>query len=194
MNFTDIVAQMKPFEDSEDYKNFVNGLLTAERVNAFLDTAEGKKVIEPRLDKHFTKSLKTWQDNNLDKLVNDRYKQLHPDADPKDAKVAELEATIKAMQLESARKDLTNKALGIASEKGLPSKLVSFFIGEDEKATTNNMVAFTEEFIAAVEAEVTKRLGSNHKPPEGDKPKTYTPEQLNAMSFEEINKYYNSLK
>ena len=50
MNFTDIVAQMKPFEDSEDYKNFVNGLLTAERVNAFLDTAEGKKVIEPRLD------------------------------------------------------------------------------------------------------------------------------------------------
>lgn len=190
MEFNELIESLKSFEGSAEFDNFISGYMTNDRINAFLDTSEGKDFLQPRLDRHFDKSLKTWQTNHLEQMVNDRVKELYPDKDPKDAKVAELEAQIKQMQAEALHKDLTNKALSIANEKGLPTKLIRHFIGKDEAETTANLGELEAEFSAALESKVTERLGKSHKPAAGDTKRTLSPEDLANLSIDEINEYY----
>ena len=169
MTFEELLKELKQFENTDEYKTFVNGLVNDERVTAYLDTDGGKKLMQPRLDSHFSKSLETWKSNNLDKLVNEKVKELYPEADPKDTELAAVKAELEKMKSESLRKDLTNKALKIANEKGLPTDLVDFFIGSDEKATNENITKFEKAFNDSVGSAVQKKLkDSSYVPPEGD--------------------------
>lgn len=195
MEFNEILESLKSFEGSDEYEAFITGHLTNDRINAFLETPEGKAILQPRFDKHFEKSLKTWQTNNLDRLVDEKVKELYPDTDPKDAEVAKLKAEIANMKAEAMRKDLTNKALSVATEKGLPTKLVRHFIGKDEADTLANLEELETEFNTALSAMVTKKLGESHKPAAGDDGKrTLSAEELANMSIDEINAYFNDLK
>ena len=45
MTFAEIIAAMKQYENSEEYKKFVDSLFTPERVKAFLDTEAGQKAL-----------------------------------------------------------------------------------------------------------------------------------------------------
>lgn len=169
MTFAELIEQLKNFENTEDFENYVSGHVTTDRVKKFLETKEGKELIEPIASARFTKGLETWKKNNLEKEVNQRIKELYPDTDPKDAKVAELEATIKRMEAEKARADLTRNAMSIANKKGLPVDLVEFFIGADDEATKKNMEAFEKHFNAGITAGINKKLSDgNYIPPEGD--------------------------
>ena len=183
MNFDELIENMKSFEDTEEYKNYVNGFVNADSVTEFLKTDEGKKILEPLYHSHFSKSLETWKTNNLSKLVDEEYKKRYPDANPKDADIAALQAELEALKAESLRKDLTNKALTIATEKGLPVDLINFFVGENEETT----------FSAAVEKVVSEKLGKSHKPDAGSDFKELTAEDFAAMNVEEINEYFRRI-
>lgn len=169
MDIKEILTELKKFEDTEEYKAFVAGLINTERVKAFLSTDDGKKLLQPQLDSYFSKGLETWKNNNLDNLVNAKVKELYPDADPKDTELAEVKAELERMKAESIRKDLTNKALTYANEKGLPSDLVDYFVGTDEKSTNDNLEKFEKAFSSAIGAAVDKKLkGSSYVPPDDD--------------------------
>lgn len=193
MEFNEIVESLKTFEGTEDFENYIGGFVTADRVSKFLETDAGKQFIQPTLDKYHNKGLETWKTNNLDKLVNEKVKELYPEADPKDTELAKLKADLEAMKAESVRKDLTNKALTVATEKGLPIDLISYFVGADEDSTTANLEKLETAFNAEVEKVVTKRLGKSHKPDAGDDSQELTPEEMASMSIEDINAYYNKL-
>ena len=194
MEFNELIESMKSFEGTEDYENYVNGFVTSDRVSKFLDTEDGKKILEPLYHSHFSKSLETWKTNNLSKLVDEEYKKRFPDADPKDTEIAKLKADFEALKAESVRKDLTNKALTIATEKKLPIELVDFFVGEDETATTDNLNKFETAFNAALEKMVTAKLGQSHKPDAGDDSKGFDPTKLDGLTIDEINKQVNQMK
>lgn len=193
MEFNELIESMKSFEGTEDYENYVNGFVTSDRVSKFLDTEDGKKILEPLYHSHFSKSLETWKTNNLSKLVDEEYKKRFPDADPKDTEIAKLKADFEALKAESVRKDLTNKALTIATEKGLPVDLVNFFVGEDEAATTKNLETLETAFSAAVKKVVDERLGKSHKPDSGNLEGELDPAKLGAMTPEQINAYFDSV-
>lgn len=190
MEFNELIENMKSFEGTEDYENYVNGFVTSDRVSKFLDTEDGKKILEPLYHSHFSKSLETWKTNNLSKLVDEEHKKRFPDADPKDTEIAKLKADFEALKAESVRKDLTNKALTIATEKNLPVDLVNFFVGEDEAATTKNLETLETAFSAAVEKVVTERLGKSHKPDKGGVEGELDPAKLATMTPDEINAYF----
>lgn len=169
MTFEELIKEIKQFENTDEYKNFISGLLNDERVTAYLETENGKKLMQPKYDSYFSKGLETWKTNNLDKLVNEKVKELYPEADPKDTELAAVKAELEKMKSESLRKDLTNKALKIANEKGLPTDLIDFFIGSDEKATNENITKFEKAFNDSVGSAVQKKLkDSSYVPPEGD--------------------------
>lgn len=193
MNFDELIENMKSFEDTEEYKNYVNGFVNADSVTEFLKTDEGKKILEPLYHSHFSKSLETWKTNNLSKLVDEEYKKRYPDANPKDADIAALQAELEALKAESLRKDLTNKALTIATEKGLPVDLINFFVGENEETTTKNLETLETAFSAAVEKVVSEKLGKSHKPDAGSDFKELTAEDFAAMNVEEINEYFRRI-
>lgn len=169
MELNELIEQLKAYEGSEQYNNYVNGLVNADRVNNYLATDEGKRMIQPKLDSYFSKGLETWKTNNLDNLVNAKVKELYPDADPKDTEIAAMKAELEKIKAESQRKDLTNTALRIANEKGLPVDLVSFFVGTDEKTTTANMGKLETAFTTALSEAVKNKLkGESYVPPDGE--------------------------
>ena len=184
MTFDELLKQLKQFENTDEYKNFISGLVNDERVTAYLDTDSGKKLMQPKLDSYFSKGLETWKTNNLDKLVNEKVKELYPEADPKDTELAAVKAELERMKSESLRKDLTNKALKIANDKGLPADLVDFFIGADEKATNANIAKFEKAFTDSVGSAVEKKLkDSSYVPPESDD----TPVDGVTAAFQKLN-------
>ena len=169
MTFQEIIAAMKQFEGSDDYKKFVDGLFTAERVKAYLETEAGQQAMQPYIDKQSAKGLETWKSNNLAALIDAEVKKRFPDADPKDVELSEMKAKLEALEKEAARKELLIKAQAVATEKKLPVSLISYFIGEDEKATNKNIDVLEKAFTEALSASVDDRLKQGNHVPNGDK-------------------------
>ncbi len=169
MTFEELVKAMKPFEGSDEYKKFVDGLFTPERVKAYLETTAGQQAMQPYIDKQFTKGLETWKTNNLQNLIDAEIKARFPEADPKDVELANMKAQLEALQKESTRKELLIKAQAIAVEKKLPTSLISYFVGDDEKATCKNIDVLEKAFTEALSASVDERLKQGNHVPNGDK-------------------------
>lgn len=169
MNFNEIIEALKEFEGTEDFESYIGGHVTADRVSKFLETEDGKKYIQPTLDGYFNKGIESWKKGKeCQSMIDAKIKELYPEADPKDKEVAALKAELEKIKSESLRKDLTNKALTFANEKGLPVELVDFFIGVDEDTTNKNMATFEKVYTGAVSKGVQDGLkGNNYIPPDG---------------------------
>ena len=169
MEFSEIVSELKKHEQTPEFENYVNGLLNDDRVSKYLESENGKKMIQPKLDSYFSKGLETWKSNNLSGLVDAKVKELYPEADPKDTELAQLKKELERIKSEAIRKDLTNKALQIANEKGLPIDLIDYFVGADEKTTTANLEKFEKVFASSLSSAVENKLKDNsYVPPNGD--------------------------
>ncbi|MCG3017519.1 DUF4355 domain-containing protein, partial [Escherichia coli] len=81
---------------------------TIEGVKGFLETDEGKKLIQPKLDAHFTKSLETWKQNNLEKLVEDEVNKRNPQKTPEQIEVEKLRKEIEDERKARNREALVN--------------------------------------------------------------------------------------
>jgi hypothetical protein len=176
MDFNEALQQLEQFKGTPEYDNYFGGLqqVTPDRVKEYLATDEGKQTIQPDMDKYFNKGLETWKTNNLDKIVNDEISKRNPSADPKDIELATMKAQLEAMQKETLRKDLANKALKMANEKHLPTDLIDYFIGEDEATTNNNIKTFEKIFNTAVSSSVDEKIKGNTHIPTADKTEPLT--------------------
>lgn len=134
---------------------------TAETVESFLDSAEGRKLLQPRLDSNFTKGLNTWKEKNLGKLVEDEVKKRNPEETPEQKELRKLREEIEGERKARNRESLVNKALKVADEKALPKGLIDFFIGEDEEGTTTNLSKLEEEYTKAVQSAVDSKFKEN---------------------------------
>jgi hypothetical protein len=197
MNLQEIKKFFEENKDNAEVKAYLEELsaVSIDKVKGFLDTDEGKKLLQPRLDQHFTKSLETWKNNNLQKLIDEEIKKRYPDEDPKDKTLRELQRKIEQMEKEKLYESLKNKALKIATEKKLPVQLIDFMIGEDEEKTISNISQLEEVWNSQLQALVDEKLkSSGTNPGDGNPPTTFTKDQLNNMSIDEINKHWDSIK
>ena len=160
MNIEEIKQFLEQNKDNEEVKAFVGELsaVSADKVKGFLETEEGKKILQPRLDQHFTKSLDTWKENNLEKIVEDEVSKRNPSKTPEQLEVEKLRKEIEAEKAARNRETLVNKALKAADEKKLPKDVIDFFIGENEDSTLENLSKLEESFNAAVQAAVDAKF------------------------------------
>ncbi|MEC1621094.1 DUF4355 domain-containing protein [Bacillus mojavensis] len=150
-------------KENEEVKALVGELsaVSADKVEGFLETDEGKRLIQPRLDSHFTKGLETWKANNLDALVDAKVKELYPEETEEQKRIRKLEKELEDQKTAAQREKLLNKAVSYASEKQLPADVVEFFIGEDEEATMKNLGAFEEKYNAALQKAIESKFQEN---------------------------------
>lgn len=167
MTITELIEELKKHTSEPEFETFINEYVNDDRVGKYLETENGKKFIQPTLDKYHNKSLESWKKNNIENLVNEEIKKRFPEKDEKDVELANVKAELEKMRAEAVRKDLTNKALQIANEKKLPVDLVEYFIGADEKTTTANMGKLEKAFTSAIGAAVDEKLKGGYVPPEG---------------------------
>ncbi|MCI1964517.1 MAG: DUF4355 domain-containing protein [Oscillospiraceae bacterium] len=170
MEFKDIVTELDNFKDSDDYNNYVTGLMTDDRMNKYLESENGKKTIQPKLDSYFSKGLETWKQNNLSKLVDEEIQKRNPSTDPKDIELNKVKNQLEQMKTENLKKDLTANAIKYATSKNLPVDMVDFLVGTDEDSTNKNLKAFEKAFQKAVDNAVNEKLKSSGHTPSDTEP------------------------
>ncbi|MGG0619730.1 DUF4355 domain-containing protein [Bacillus altitudinis] len=160
MNIEEIKQFLEQNKENEEVKAFVGELsaVSADKVKGFLETEEGKKLLQPRLDQHFTKSLDTWKENNLEKIVEDEVSKRNPSKTPEQLEIEKLRKDMESERNARNREKLVNTALKVADKKTLPKDVIDFFIGENEESTIENLGKLEESFNAAVQAAVDAKF------------------------------------
>jgi len=180
MPLTQIKQLLEEHKDNQEVMNYLRGLImTPEGVNAFLDTEAGRKLLQPRLDQHFTKGLETWKEKTLPTMLEEEIKKRFPGETEEQKLLKKLQADLEAEKQARLREALRNKAITTATEKGLPVSLIDHFLGQDEEATLANIEKFQSVFQEHLEKAVAEKFKDNGRSPNtgGGAPKT-TLEQL----------------
>jgi signal-transduction protein with cAMP-binding, CBS, and nucleotidyltransferase domain len=168
---------LKLIEKIEDEGSIDEVLSSNITLETFKEKVKGDKDFKAFLDssndKHAEKYLSTWKQNNLQKLIDEAVAKANPQETPEQKQIRELTLKYENMQKESLRKDLTNKAIKIATDKKIPVELVDYLIGENEETTTKNLEKLESVFGTHIESVVADRLkGSSYTPPKGDNTNT----------------------
>jgi len=168
-NIEEVQAFIEANKDNPKVVGYVGGLVTPDRVAAYLDSEEGKKLLQPKLDTYASKAITTHDEkfklNELPKLINEAVAKANPQETPEQKKIRELEERINQSDSAKAKSELTNQALKIMQDKKLPTNLAEYFIGKDEATTIANLSALEQVFNTNVESLVAERLGKGYQPP-----------------------------
>jgi hypothetical protein len=176
-------------KDNEEVKGYLQGLsqVTLDGATSFLETEEGKKLLQPKLDSHFTKGLETWKSNNLEKLVSDEVSKRNPSETPEQKRIRELEEKIEKSEAEAIKEKMKNHASTKLNEKKLPIFLVESLLGNDTESTDQNLTKFEEVWnaqIQTVKDAILKENGTHLEDgtPSLDK-QVFSPTQLMSQAF-----------
>lgn len=171
--------------------------ITLEAVQSFVnDDDNGKKWLQSLTDTRVTDAIKTYETKTLPKKLEDEIAKRFPAETEEQKQLRDLKQQFERLEAEKQKETLKNKALSIATEKGLPTKLVDYFIGSDEETTIKGLGVFEEVFSSAVQQAVEgkfKQGGRDPKPP-GDPGKTLTKEAIEKMTPEEINTNWEQIE
>lgn len=156
--------------DVPEVKAYVLGFVTPDRVKDFLDSDDGKKFLQPRLDQYFAKGLETWKNNNLEKLVADKIQEKYPAETEQEKRIKALEQ--KLAQEENARKrqEMEKKAIRLLTENKYPVDLVDFIHASDDnelEAKFQSLKATLEGWAKEVVDGKYKEAGRSPRKPEG---------------------------
>ena len=129
-----------------------------DEVKNYLDTDEGKQLVQPMMDQYFSKGLESWKQNNLDSIVEEEVKKRFPEESEEQKRLRQLEQKLEQEQKERQREAMKNKALNKATEKGLPVDIIDHFVGPDEDTTLANLDKFEETFTQALNSKIEEKF------------------------------------
>lgn len=164
--------------------------ITLEAVQSFInDDDSGKKWLQSLTDTRVTDAIKTYENKTLPKKIEDEIAKRFPAETEDQKQLRNLKQQFERLEAEKQTETLKNKALSIATEKGLPTKLVDYFIGSDEETTVTGLGVLEEVFSLAVQQAVEEKFkqgGRDPKPP-GEPGKALSKEAIEKMTPDEIN-------
>lgn len=167
MTLEEIKAYLEANKDTEEVKNYLAGLSkpTPEGVAAFLESPDGKKLLQPKLDQHFTKGLETWKSNNLSGLLDEEIKKKFPGETEEQKRLRNLEDELAKERQARVKSELHNKATTLATQKGLPVDLAAYFVGQDEDTTVNNLTALENIWQQNIQKAVEEKFKESGRAP-----------------------------
>lgn len=167
MSLEQIKQLIEANKDNQEVQNYLAGLskLTPEVVKGYLDTEEGKKILQPRLDAYFTKGLETWKEKTLPSVVEEEIKKKFPGETEEQKRLRILEEELSKERQARLKSELQNKATTLATHKGLPVELVAYFVGQDEDTTVNNLTVLENIWQQAIEKAVEAKFKENGRLP-----------------------------
>lgn len=171
--------------------------ITLEAVQSFInDDDSGKKWLQSLTDTRVTDAIKTYENKTLPKKIEDEIAKRFPAETEDQKQLRNLKQQFERLEAEKQTETLKNKALSIATEKGLPTKLVDYFIGSDEETTVTGLGVLEEVFSLAVQQAVEEKFkqgGRDPKPP-GEPGKALSKEAIEKMTPDEINENWEQVE
>lgn len=167
MSLEQIKQLVEASKDDQEVQSYLAGLskITPEGVKGYLDTEEGKKILQPRLDAYFTKGLDTWKEKSLPSVVEEEIKKKFPGETDEQKRLRNLEEELSKERQARLKSELQNKATTLATQKGLPVELVAYFVGQDEDSTVNNLTALENIWQQNIQKAVEEKFKENGRTP-----------------------------
>jgi len=165
------VKEVKEFfdknKDTEDVKTYLKELkiVTSKEAETYLETDDGKKLLQPKLDSYFSKSLESWKENNLEKefetKLADEIAIRYPTETEEQKRIKVLEKAKEETDLKLVNAELKNIAIAYLNKVELPLDLTEFLIGKDEGRTVEKLDMF-KNMMGAFQKKITEELYKKH--------------------------------
>ena len=131
----------------------------------FMETEEGRKVLNPMFDKKVSTAIETWKSNNIEKVVNEELVKRGYVKTDEQKKMLELEQQIANIQKEKELAEKKAVALAELNANGLNTALADFISYDSEETIRTGVSTFKSILDDLVEKEVKKRTaGTGAKP------------------------------
>ncbi|HHC8810594.1 TPA: DUF4355 domain-containing protein [Staphylococcus aureus] len=163
MNIEEVKSFFEEHKDDKEVKDYLKGLKTVsvDDVKGFLDTEEGKRFIQPELDRYHSKGLESWKEKNLEDLIEQEVRKRNPEQSEEQKRISALEQELEKRDAEAKREKLRSNALGKAQELNLPTSLVDRFLGDSDEDTEQNLKDLKETFDKYVQKGVESKFKSS---------------------------------
>jgi len=163
----------KFFEENKgtaEVQEYLAGLRkpTQEGINAYLETEDGKKLLQPKLDGYFTKGLETWKSKTLPTEIEKEILKRFPAETEEQKRLRKLEAELESEKKARVRESMKSKALSYATQKNLPIDLVEYFVADDETGTDLNLSRLEKIWADEVKKAVEVRFKDGGRNPHPD--------------------------
>ncbi|HIB8860374.1 TPA: DUF4355 domain-containing protein [Staphylococcus aureus] len=194
MNIEEVKSFFEEHKDDKEVKDYLKGLKTVsvDDVKGFLDTEEGKRFIQPELDRYHSKGLESWKEKNLEDLIEQEVRKRNPEQSEEQKRISALEQELEKRDAEVKREKLRSNALGKAQELNLPTSLVDRFLGDSDEDTEQNLKALKETFDKYVQKGVESKFKSSGRDVKESRNQDLDPS--NVKSIEEMAKEINIRK
>ncbi|HGO3295142.1 TPA: DUF4355 domain-containing protein [Staphylococcus aureus] len=194
MNIEEVKSFFEEHKDDKEVKDYLNGLKTVsvDDVKGFLDTEEGKRFIQPELDRYHSKGLESWKEKNLENLIEKEVQKRNPEQSEEQKRISALEKELEKRDAEAKREKLRSNALGKAQKLNLPTSLVDRFLGDSDEDTEQNLKALKETFDKYVREGVESKFKSSGR--DVKESQNQDLESSNVKSIEEMAKEINIRK
>ncbi|HDC8267764.1 TPA: DUF4355 domain-containing protein [Staphylococcus aureus] len=194
MNIEEVKSFFEEHKDDKEVKDYLKGLKTVsvDDVKGFLDTEEGKRFIQPELDRYHSKGLESWKEKNLEDLIEQEVRKRNPEQSEEQKRISALEQELEKRDAEAKREKLRSNALGKAQELSLPTSLVDRFLGDSDEDTEQNLKALKETFDKYVQKGVESKFKSSGRDVKESRNQDLDPS--NVKSIEEMAKEINIRK
>ncbi|HDH4086633.1 TPA: DUF4355 domain-containing protein [Staphylococcus aureus] len=194
MNIEEVKSFFEEHKDDKEVKDYLKGLKTVsvDDVKGFLDTEEGKRFIQPELDRYHSKGLESWKEKNLEDLIEQEVRKRNPEQSEEQKRISALEQELEKRDAEAKREKLRSNALGKAQELNLPTSLVDRFLGDSDEDTEQNLKALKETFDKYVQKGVESKFKSSGRDVKESRNQDLDPS--NVKTIEEMAKEINIRK
>ncbi|CAC8897374.1 phage protein [Staphylococcus aureus] len=194
MNIEEVKSFFEEHKDDKEVKDYLKGLKTVsvDDVKGFLDTEEGKRFIQPELERYHSKGLESWKEKNLEDLIEQEVRKRNPEQSEEQKRISALEQELEKRDAEAKREKLRSNALGKAQELNLPTSLVDRFLGDSDEDTEQNLKALKETFDKYVQKGVESKFKSSGRDVKESRNQDLDPS--NVKSIEEMAKEINIRK
>lgn len=163
--FEEVQQFINDNQKEENVQKLIGGFVTTDRVSSFLESDEGKKLIQPKLHSHFDKSLETWKANNLQKLIDDEVTKRNPAQTEEQKRLKKIEEDNLKLSNQLKQSQLKDQYIKTAEKDGVPLSLLDFVISSDENQTETRYNSLKEVFNSELDKALKSNFSNNGRRP-----------------------------
>jgi len=200
-----MIDKLKPFLkdgiDTNELTAVMNSLLTLDPEKLETAYLNNDPAVRSWADRKIGKSLETFKTQTMSSLIEQQVQDRI--SKHKNETAAETQLRLINERLDKAEKDRLrekhiNDALKYAGEKGIPTKYVDKFLGEDFDTTKRYLDDFATDFNIQVDEEVDERFKEsgrkiNFKTKKDNDKTTFTDEEIAKMSPEDFKANFSKI-
>lgn len=163
---------------------------TVEDFKKFMETEEGKKVLNPMFDSKVSTAINTWKANNLEKVVNEELVKRGYVQTEEQKQMLALQKEIENIKQEKILAELKATKIATLTANGLDASLAKYINADNEEGIRTSVNFFKEMIEGQVKEGVKKALANSGAKPEKKKEDApqITEADIMNMSYADRNK------